>query len=406
MAVEETYDSNVNLASRNKKEDFITTISPGVRFSTLSRSETTREFRQPSATEEERYGVDLNFLPGFVFYAKKTSDNYMSLSGNLNAWYTWERKLTFRVRDSVTRSEEPLEKNYTSGALPGQVLLGSQDIRAIYVRNVFEPSMEYRFGREDTVSFNYRNNIYRNENPDFEDSQENFLNPRLNYWFDIRNGVSLEYALTLGNFDRFPDLTGNLVSGRYTYRFNPRTSIFGGYTFSKRDFEPETVNTVNYQVHTPAFGVEHAFGPTLSLRAQAGYFWETQKIGLGESGPLYDIVITQRAQKTTYTLGLQGGYTEDYFTADNLGFAKYHQVIGTVTHQLAQRAALTFSARYQRPKYNDGRVDNIYGIGGDISYRILRWLNLGFGLGYQGNNSNRDADYTDYRATFRITGTY
>jgi len=72
--------------------------------------------------------------------------------------------LTFRVRNSFTRSEEPLEKNYSSTALPGQILLGSQRDRSIYYRNIFEPSINYRFGRENNISLNYRNNIYRNEN--------------------------------------------------------------------------------------------------------------------------------------------------------------------------------------------------------------------------------------------------
>ena len=65
---------------------------------------------------------------------------------------------------------------------------------------------------------------------------ENYINPRLTYWFNIRNGVSFEYGLTLGNFQRSPDLVGHMATGRYTYRFNPRTSIFGEYTQLWREF--------------------------------------------------------------------------------------------------------------------------------------------------------------------------
>ncbi|MEI9479094.1 MAG: outer membrane beta-barrel protein [Deltaproteobacteria bacterium] len=407
ITVEETYDSNVFLTPNNEKDDFITAVSLGLRFSTRRRSETTREFLQPSATEEEKYGVDLDFRAIPTFYAKKTSDDYLALAGNLDTWYTWDRRLTFRVRDNVIRSEEPLEQNYTSTALPGQILLGSQRGRAIYYRNVFQPSAEYRFGREDNISINYINNIYRNENPSFEDSQQNYINPALNYWFDIRHGIFLEYALDLGDFQRSPDMTGNLGRGRYIYRFNPRTSIFGEYTYQKRDFDPQTASTVNYEVHTPALGFEHAFSRTLSVRAKGGYFWETQKVGSGENGPFYDILFTQRAQRTTYTLGFQGGYTEDYFSAENLGFAKYHQVIGTVTHQLTQRASVTFSGRYQRPEYNDGRTDNLWGGGGIFSYQLLRWLTPALDLSYRENHSNRElSGYKDFRGIFRITASY
>jgi len=407
--VQETYDSNVNLTPTNKKDDYITTVFLGLRVSTLPRSEITGEFQQPSTSEETKYGISLDFLPGYVFYAKHTSDNYLSLAGNLDSWYTWDKKLTFRLKDYLTRSEEPLEQSYASTALPGQILLGNQIGRAIYIRNVVQPSLEYRFGKEDIISINYVNNVYRNQNNIlFEDSTENYINPKLAYWFDIRNGVSLEYALDLGNFQRSPNMTGNMGRGRYTYRFNPTASVFGEFTFQGREFEKQLLNpTSNYNIYQPTIGFEYAFSPTLSLIAQFGYFWEIPQIGSSETGPVYNVLITQRAKRTTYTLGFQGGYTEDYYTAENLGFAKYNQVIGTITHQLMERLALTFAARYQRPKYPDGRLDNIWGVTTGGSYRLLRWLALALDFSYSEDRSNREANnYTDFRGTFRITATY
>jgi len=348
----------------------------------------------------------LDFLPAYVIYAKSTNNNYLSLAGNLDTWYTWDRKLTFRVKDYLVRSEEPLEQAYSSGSLPGQVLLGNLPGRSIYIRNVVTPSLEYQLGRDSLIGINYTNNGYSTQNPTGQDSTENNVNPRLVYWFDIRNGISLEYALDLGNFQRDPDMTGNMGRGRYTYRFNPRTSIFGEYIFQSRSFDQNLRGIVDYNINAPSIGVEHALSPTLSLTVQAGYFWQIPERGSNETGPLYSIVFTQRSQRTTYTLGLQGGYTEDYFTAENLGFAKYNQVIGTMTHQIAQRAALNLWGRYQRPDYTDGRVDNIWGVGTGISYQALRWLTLGLDLSYQENHSNRDInDYTDFRGIFRITAT-
>lgn len=409
--MDETYDTNIDLTPQNKRDDFITTLGVGIRFSTLPRAETTREFRQPSSGEETAYGVNLDFLPAYVIYAKGTSDNYLSLSGNLDTWYTWDRKLTFRIRDYLTRSEEPQEQSYSASALPGQVLLGTPTGRAIYIRNVVSPSLEYRFGREDIVAINYMNNIYRNESPLYEDSTENYINPTLTYWFNIRNGISISYALDLGDFQRSSDMMGNIATGRYTYRFNPRTSIFGEFKFEARSFDPQTIGSVNYEVYTPTIGFQHAFSPTLSLMAQFGYFWQTQRIGSNVSAPVYNVVLTQRAERTTYTLGVQGGYTADYFTADNLGFAKYQQVIGTITHQLAERVSAALSARYQRPEYQKGlekgRVDNIWGVGGNVSYQVFRWLSFAINVSYAENHSNRDInDYTDLRATVGIKATY
>jgi hypothetical protein len=422
--VQETYDNNVNLApNRDKKDDFITNVSLGLRFSTLPKSETTGEFQPPpprrfetisgleppSPTAETRYGIYLDILPSYVYYAKGTSDNYVGLNGNMDAWYTWDRKLTFRVKDYSIRSEEPLEQNYSSSALPGQILIGTQRGTPIYFRNVAQPSLEYQFGKEDIISVNFLNNVYKNrENSLFEDSTENYINPKITYWFNIRHGVSLEYALDLGDFQRSPDMTGNLGRGRYIYRFDPETSVFGEYTFQSREFQRQVSSpALDYDVHVPAIGFEHAFSPTLSLTAKFGYFWQIVPMGSNEAGPVYDIVIKQRTQKTTYTLGFQGGYTEDYFTAQNLGFAKYNQVIGTITHQLMERLALTFSGRYQRPKFDDGRLDNIWGVTTGASYRILRWLTLGLEFSYTGDHSNEEGNsYTDFRGIFRVTATY
>ena len=271
ITIQEEYNDNIDLAPKNKKDNFITTIYSGLKFSTLPKSAVTGQFAEVPAAGEEKYGVDLNYLLGLVFYAKETDRNFISHAGTLNAWYTFDRRLTFRVREYLIRSAEPREQEYIPGALSNQYLLGTQRARAIYLRNVFEPSIEYQFGKENHISLNYLSNIYRNQNPLYHDSREDFVNPKFTYWFNIRNGVSLEYGLTLGNFERSSDLTGHMGTGRYTYRFNPKTSIFGEYSFLRRDFKPPSID---YDVHRPSLGITHAFSPTLSGRAQLGYFWQ------------------------------------------------------------------------------------------------------------------------------------
>jgi hypothetical protein len=276
--------------------------------------------------------------------------------------------------------------------------------RAIYLRNVFEPSVEYQFGREDHISINYRSNIYNNQNPLYQDSREDFINPKISYWFDIRNGISLEYGLTLGHFENSPDLTGHMATGRYTYRFNPRTSIFGDYTFLMRDFESPSVG---YDVHRPSLGIEHALSPTLTGKAQLGYFLQNPEKGSTTGGFFYDMSFSQRSEKTTYTLSFQGGYIEDYFTAENLGFTKYHRALGRISHQLLQRMSVGLFSSYERAKYGAEEKDNIWAIGGNASYQILRWLNVSLDVSHRENQSNiSDRDYSEYRGMFKVTATY
>jgi len=97
---------------------------------------------------------------GLVYYAKGKADNYLSLSGTLNTWYTWAQAgMTLRLNDYILRSDASREPVYP-GALPpiygsgtivdltGQYLAGTQRQRGNLSSNVFSPSVEYEFTKD------------------------------------------------------------------------------------------------------------------------------------------------------------------------------------------------------------------------------------------------------------------
>jgi len=409
ITLEEEYSSNIDLApDRLKRDDFITTISPGLRFSTSPRSPVTGEFRR-APVAEEKFGMDLDVRAGFVFYDKERDNNYIRLDGRLNALYSLTQNLTFRVRDSLIRSDEIREPDYASTAIEGQYLLSRTSRRVPYFRNVFEPSVDYRFGRENIIAILYRNNFYEIQSRVLEDSTEHYINPNLIYWFDIRNGVSFEYGLTLGNFERSPDLVGHRATGRYTYRFNPQTSIFGEYAYLGRDFDPPFID---YTVQNPSLGIDHNFSPTLSLKAKLGYYWANFSRGPRTTYPSYGILLTQIARKTTYTLLFQGGFLEDYFSAENRGFTKQHRAIGRISHEFIQNMKVGIHGSYEwnkslRSLTEGGELDRVRTVGGSTSYQLFTWLSLALDISYRDNRSNiSDRDYSEYRGMFRVTARY
>lgn len=403
ISVEGEYNDNINLTARNRIDDFITTISPGLRFSTQPRSPVTGEFRK-TPTAEEKFGIDLDLRGGFVFYAKEEDNNYTSLNGTLNAWYSPTKYLSLRLRDYLIRSNEIREVDYSPVAIEGVTLISRTERRVVYVRNVFEPSLQYQFGKYNLFSINYRNNIYNIQSRRAKDSVENSINPKISYWFDIRNGISFEYTYTHGDFEHSPDLDGHSATGRYTYRFNPRTSIFGEYSYLNRDFDPPSID---YVVHRPAIGLEHAFSPTLSGRGQIGYFRQKPDRGSTIKGIYYDVFLSQKEQRTIYTVSFQGGFTEEYFTAENPGFMRTHRLIGTVSHRLLEKITLGGRASYERIKYSGNEKDRIWGVSMNGSYQILRWIGLSLEISHRENHSNiSDRDYSEYRGIFRITASY
>ena len=421
ISAEEAYSDNIDLRHTNKLDDFITTISPALKFSTRPRTRIAGgAFRQAPETGEENLVINGDYRPGFVFYADNTGRNYVSHDGSLTATYIWEKKLTFRLREIFRRSEEPREEEYVETALPGQYLLGTKRNLFVYVRNVVEPSLEYRFGRENVVAMSYRSNIYHTQDPSGQDSREDSATPRITYWFDLRNGAFFEYNLTRGYFDRNPDLTGQGVRGRYLYRFDPYTTLFGEYAFSLRDFDTPKVRlpvpifprpplpSLDYVVHNPNVGVERIFSPTFSGKAQLGYYWQIPDQGSDKNGPFFDLSLTNRGERTTFTLSLRGGYREDFFTAENLGFTKSYSALGVLSHRLAEKLNVGFRGGFERAiSYEPDRKENIWNVGGDLSYQAARWLSLLVSVSHRENHSSISSEsYKENRGVFRVTATY
>ncbi len=388
VTIQEEYNDNINLTHRNRKEDFITTLSPGLKYS----------------TSRVTYGIDLDYRAGFVFYAKEDENNYISHNGNLNLWIKTSPELTFRVRDYLIRSDEIREREYVPGAIEGQYILGRTTRRVPYIRNIFEPSMEYKFGEENLVSLLYRNNIYDIESKQFRDSREDSINPALSYWFNVKNGILLEYQFTLGQFQRSPDLLGHMASGRYIYRFDPRTSMFVEHTFFSRNFE--SPNT-DYLIHRPTIGIDHAFTPTMRGRGQIGYFFYDPERGSKKEGLFYNINFSKTAEKTVYSISFNGGYTEDYFSAENIGFTRYHRILGNITQMVWENFKVELLGSAERAKYMGNRVDNIWSVKAIGSYILLKWLTVSLEFSHRENHSKIDQyDYSEYRGLFKISATF
>jgi hypothetical protein len=391
IGVSEEYNDNVYLTRDNRIVDFITTIYPGIRFSHTGGP----------------FGIDLDYTLGLNFYADQTNLNYVSHTGNLNTFYRFYPNWTFRLRDYFIRSEDPLSRDYGYTGSTERYNLSVDRSRSVYLRNVVEPAIEYQFGRENRVSLLYRNNIYQTERDGGNDSTENAVNPVLSYWFNIRNGMVLDYTFSAGNFEQDPDLVGHSVRGRYIYRFNPHSSVFGEFVFLAREYEsPGT----DYNVYNPSLGLEHAFSSTLNGVFQIGYFWQDAKGIPTFSGPTFNISLTQRAQFTTYNIGLEGGYREDLFTSQNLGFTKYYRAFGSITYQLYRRTSLGFYITGERAEYSQaypGRIDWIGTASGTISHQPLKWLTISLVGSHRRDTSNQNEfDYTENRVILRLTATF
>jgi hypothetical protein len=396
VSVKGEYNDNLNLTKTNKNEDYVTTVQPGIRFSNMS----------------QKTGVDLEYTLGAVFYGKKTNLNYISHNASLNAKYMTASHINFYLKESFIRSDEPREQEYFTTTADNRSVLSTKTERAVYWRNVAAPTIEYQFGPENRLGVNYRNNIYRTDSTSGQNSQEDYINPFFSYWFDKQNGISLEYGLTYGDFDKTPDLTGHRANARYIYRFSERISAFAEYTYLMRTFASaapsESSFRADYDIHEPVVGMTFVIGATLTASAQAGYFWARPKTGSGKEGLSYKGELANIDPRTTYKLSIQGGYTEDYFTSENLGFSQYHRLIGSLNHKLDKSISIGCSGSLERAQYETSdRSDTIWGISGIASYMPLKWLTLSLEASHRENQSSVDsAGYVENRGMLKITATY
>jgi uncharacterized protein (PEP-CTERM system associated) len=203
-----------------------------------------------------------------------------------------------------------------------------------------------------------------------------------------------------------------MAKARYTNSFSAKSSAFAEYTYSKRTYAElstaATPATADYDVHEPNVGVTFAFTPTLTASAQAGYFWTEPKTGEGKSGFSYKGELVNTDQRTTYKLSLQGGYKEDLFTSENLGFTRYHRLTGSLNHKLDQRISIGCLGSVERAVYDaTDRTDTIWGISGTASYMPLKWLTLALDVSHRENQSSLDTtSYAENRVMLKMTATY
>ena len=394
ISVSTEYNDNINLTTDdnkvNKKDDFITTVQPGIRFSNM----------------DAKSGIDLDVSAGFVFYDKNTNLNYITGSGSLNAKYMTSEHINFYLRESYLRSENPREQEYFTQAESNRYVLSRSIQRYVYWRNVFAPTVEYQFGSESRIGVNYRHNIYETADPISQNSMENYINPFITYWFNKRNGVYFDYAYTNGDFEALPDLNGHKATARYMNRLNQQATVFLEGAYTNRSFaEP----IMDYNIYEPALGLTYAFSPSLTASAQVGYYWMDQlHTDIKFSGLTFKADLANRDVKTTYVLSVQGGYTEDYFTAQNLGFQKYYRATGSINHYLERRFSIGCLGSIERLEFSDtDRTDTIWGVGASASYQLLKWLTLSLEISHNAYESNISLyEYTENKGILRLTASY
>ena len=380
ISVSETYDDNIYLNSTDETSDYITGVTPGLSLNILS----------------PKMQLELAYAPTFVWYAKEDGNNTVRHEGILTFGRDLTQHLRFDLTDTYLFTEEPLEE--TEGVEGIRV---TPDQRYTYQRNTGSASLRYLFGTENELTVGYTHSLLDNEDeeldepiiPDDGTTQTPFAT--LAYWFNVKNGLVLDYEYVKADFYRKDDSepgndhTGNGTGIRYLYRFTPHTRGSVGYDYTTRNFDKEEED---YKVHEGSAGFEHAFSPAYSISLAGGYFVQKNEDSDDETGPSYDAFLIKTFSRGSFTIGGSGGWDEAYLEAERRGFTRYWSANTALEYQILESLMGYAGGSYRSDKDADDREWTTWRGNCGLTWEFLRWYSLTLDYTYAYRESDVDTD--------------
>jgi len=377
VSVSEVYDDNIYLSSTNEKSDHITTVTPGFNLNMVS----------------EKSHLELSYAPSFVWYDKEDQNDTVRHSGTLTFGRDLTQHLEFDLADTYIKSEDPLEDT--------EDVEGIRNTRNSYQRNTALISLRYLFGPENSLTVDYRHSALENKDKTLDDGRTQAPSARMIYWFDVKNGVELNYGFTKADFWRDDnsiagdDYNGHSAGIKYIYRFSPHTRGSIGYEFETRDFDGPSEN---YDVHTGSVGFEHAFSPDLSIILGGGYFIQNNDRSGNEDGYTYNASLLKEFERGSITIGGNGGWDENYLDAERRGFSRYWSVNANADYQVLEALTSYVGGSYRTDKETNGEKRETWRGNCGIRWSFLRWFSLSLDYSYADRNNDNDmGDYSDSR---------
>ena len=383
ISLGQVYDDNINLEATNEKSDNLTTISPGINMmlSSINRS------------------LSLDYSPTWVYYDEYDENDTVRHAGTLAFWQNLAEHLRFNLTDTYIKSEEPLEET--------EEVESVRTTRNTYERNIGSASFVYQFGPEDTLTFGYRHNLLENEDVTLDDGRIQTPFGNITYWFDIKNGLKVDYELTDASFSRddgtiaYDDYVGHGAGIRYIYRFTQTTNASIGYNITTRDFDGLTED---YDIHEGSIGFEHALSSDMSLSLEGGYFTQKNERSDDEAGYSYNASLAKRLQRGSFSIGARGGWDEAYLEAERRGFTRYWSADSRIEYRFTQALNGYAGGSYRRDEDSFDREWKTSRANCGLRLMFMRWFSLSLSYLYAQRDDDIDVeDYTDNRVMLTLT---
>jgi hypothetical protein len=384
VSVGELFDDNIYLDSTNEKSDYITEVSPGLNLKVLS----------------EHSRLELAYAPTFVWYADEDENNTVRHLGNVTYGQELSQHWRLDLTERYLRSEEPLETT--------EEIEGVRTTRNTYERIIGSASLGYLFGPENVFTFGYRHSLLENDDVTLDDGMISRPFANVTYWFNVKNGLELDYEYTAASFSRDDALfagdgyNGNAAGIRYIHRFTPHTSGSIGYDYTTRDFDGLTED---YNIHEGVIGFEHAFSPDFSMSLEGGYFLVRNDYSDDQDGIVYNASLVKKFERGSIKIEGSGGWNEAYLEAERRGLTRYWMVGPSFEIQFSEPLFGYVGGYYRQDTRDiDDREWKSWRGNCGLRWEFLKWLSLSLDYTYSERDDTVDIeDYKVNRVMLKLT---
>jgi hypothetical protein len=336
ISIGELFDDNIDLNKVNKKSDWVTTISPSVLVNLVS----------------EKSNLLFNYSPTIVRYNLEKQNNTVRRSGSITFNKEFTQRVRFDLSDTYLKSEESIER--TAG------IYEVRHTRDVYQRNAGDVSMTYLLGQEDNFKLGYNYALLNNRDVTLNDNMVSYSYAELNYWFNIKNEIGLDYRYTVAKFMMGDsslaedDFTGNKMGIRYVHRFNTNTTTSLVYNLTTRDFNGVTQD---YNIYEGTLETTHLFLNNVSLSISGGYYrLETDTSPVDNYSCNVSIIKSfNRENRNISSISISGsrGWREGYQEVQRRGFISYWGTTSTFNYNFTERLNNYVSINYMSDKSAD-----------------------------------------------------
>jgi hypothetical protein len=405
-SVTEEYNDNIDLDRKNKKDDFITTVTLGGTLELLGQVS----------------GLRISYDPGYSFYAEY--DEYDGWEHNLraSAWHNFSRETRLDLNNYFLYTKDPLADDDVEDNEGNIIVQGKDRSRQgqdTYYRNNASARLSHQFGPENSTYAQFVYDLSKYDDPESEDSQEFSPSVGLIYWFSNWWGVDLDAGYTRGLYEEsdssdFNNYTGRL---RLNRRISPQFGVYGEYRQIYRDWDDPSQNgggdndeiEEDYFVYAPSAGLFYQFDRTLRASIGAGYFYQQIENDKDQKGPFVNTDINKLWDFQRWSIRTRGssGIDSQDFNGENQGFERFAQAEVIGIYNFTRDFSADLGLRYRYSDYintDDDQVDHRYTADVGLGYAVTRWMRLRLAYAFNKLDAiNSTDDYEQNRAYMTIT---